>query len=345
MVRSPLRFEHRVTLIVHFSWERCGSNTKEMAMRKMTRRIVTALAAALLMALPASAQVVVADAGEDLDLECSAVVGTDVNLDGRGSTVDGVRMDDPSNPYAADVTYLWEALDVDFDDETSPTPMGDFPVGLTTVTLNFSYIDPASGLATVSTDTMDVSIGDTTPPTVAGAADPAVLWPPNHKLRQVDVDLIVLDSCDPDPTVLLTSLVSNEPDNDTGDGNTVDDIQEVETDTDDRSFLLRAERKGNGSGRVYTATYNATDASGNFTDGVVEVLVPHDMGDMKAAKAAAKAAKKMAKAAAKAEKKAAKAAKKAAKVEAKAAKKAAKAEAKAAKKAAKAAAKAAKRGY
>jgi hypothetical protein len=310
----------------------------------MTRRIVTALAAALLMAIPASAQVVVAEAGENLDdLECSASDGTDVNLDGRGSTVDGVRMDDPSNPYAADVSYLWEAVDVDFDDETSPTPMGDFPVGLTTVTLNFTYIDPVSEVETPSTDTVDVSIGDTTPPTVTGAPDPAFLWPPNHKMHEVDVELIVMDSCDPDPTVLLTSLVSNEPDNANGDGNTVDDIQGAEVGTDDRIFLLRAERMGGGSGRVYTATYNATDASGNFTDGVVEVLVPHDMGDMKAAKAEAKAAQKMAKAAAKADKKAAKAAKKAAKVEAKAAKKAAKAEAKAAKKAAKIEARAAKK--
>ncbi len=306
-------------------------------MRKMTRRIVTALAVTLLMAIPASAQVVVAEAGEDLLLECSATDGTDVNLDGRASTVDGVRMDDLSNPHAADVSYLWEAVDVVFDDETSPTPMAAFPLGLTTVTLNFTYTDPTSTIATTEMDTVDVSIGDTTPPTVAGASDPAVLWPPNHKLHEVDVDLVVLDNCDPDPVVLLTSLVSNEPDNGNGDGNTVDDIQEVEVGTDDRIFLLRAERMGGGSGRVYTATYNATDASGNYTDGVVETLVPHDRGDLKAAKAEAKAAKKMAKAEAKADKQAAKAAKKAAKVEAKAAKKAARAEAKAAKKAAKAA--------
>ena len=299
-------------------------------MFKMARRLTTALAASLLLAIPASAQVVVADAGEDLPLECSASDGTDVNLDGRGSTVDGVRMDDPSNPYAADVTYLWEAVDVDFDDETSPTPMGNFPVGLTTVTLTFTYPEPLSLVETVSTDTVDISIGDTTPPTVTGAPDPAVLWPPNHKMHEVVVDLVVMDLCDPDPTVLLTSLVSNEPDNGNGDGNTIDDIQDAEVGTDDRSFLLRAERMGGGSGRIYTATYNATDASGYYTDGVVEVLVPHDMGDMKAAKAEAKAAKKMAKAAAKADKKAAKAAKKAAMAVAKAAKQAAKAEAKAA---------------
>jgi hypothetical protein len=292
-------------------------------MRKTARRIATALGAALVLAIPASAQIVVADAGEDLPLECSAADGTAINLDGRASTVDGVRMDAPSNPYAADVTYLWEAVDVTFDDETSPTPMGTFPLGVTTVTLNFTYTDPVSQAETVSVDTMDVSIGDVTPPTLVGASNPIVLWPPNHKFHEVEVDLVVMDNCDPDPTVLLTSLVSNEPDDGSGDGSTVDDIQGAEVGTNDRTFLLRAERMGRGSGRIYTATYNTTDASGNYTDGVVEILVPHDQGDLKATRAEAKAAKKMAKAAAKADKKAAKAA-------AKAAKKAAKVEAKAA---------------
>jgi len=303
-------------------------------MRKMTRRIVMALGAALLMAIPASAQVVVADAGEDLDLECSAEDGASATLDGTLSTVDGL-------PAATDAntSFLWEALDVVFDDETSPTPTGTFPVGLTTVTLTVTYTDvtdPDNPVETSDEDTVDVSVGDSDPPTIEAVSAPMVLWPPNHKMHEVDVALVVTDSCDPDPTVLLTSLVSSEPDNGTGDGNTVDDIQEVEIGTDDRTFLLRAERMGGGSGRIYAATYNATDASGNSTDGMVQILVPHDQGDLKAAKAEAKAAQKMAKAAEKAanagDKQAAKAAAKAAKDAAKAAKKAAKAAEKAARK-------------
>jgi len=150
---------------------------------------------------------------------------------------------------------------------------------------------------------------------------------------------MVMDNCDPDPAVMLTSIQSSEPDNDTGDGNTVDDIQGEDVGTDDRVVLLRAERKGNGSGRTYAATYEVTDGSGNLTVGQVEVLVPHDKGDLKPAKAAAKAAKKAAKAAEKAAKRTSKDAAKLAKKAAKAAKKAAKAAEKAAKAAAKAAAK------
>jgi hypothetical protein len=135
-----------------------------------------------------------------------------------------------------------------------------------------------------------------------------ILWPPNHKLHEVEFDLMVMDNCDPDPLVTLVSVASSEPDNDTGDGNTVDDIQEVELGTADRVFLLRAERKGNGSGREYRAIYDVTDASGNSTPDEVEVLVPHDKGDLKSAKAAERAAKSASKDAAKQAKQAAKAA-------------------------------------
>jgi len=302
-------------------------------MRKIIQRIATALGAALLVAVPASAQLaVLADAGEDQLLECSAEDGASYQLYGLASTVDGRAMDDDSvvdpNPYKDDVTYLWEAAGISFDDATSATPIGSFPLGTTIVDFTFTYIDPVTLVETPATDQVEVTVDDINPPTVTGVSDPVYLWPPNHKLHEVNMDLVVMDSCDPDPTVTLTSLVSSEPDNGQGDGDTVDDIQEAELGTDDRSFLLRAERMGGGPGRTYTATYNATDAAGNATDGVVEILVPHDQSDMKAAKAAAKAAQKMAraaeKAAMKADKQAAKAAAKAAKQAAKAAKQAAK---------------------
>jgi endo-1,4-beta-xylanase len=54
------------------------------------------------------------------------------------------------------------------------------------------------------------------------------------------------------------------------------DIQEAAFGTDDREFLLRAERSGLGNGRVYTITYQAKDASGNTTVASTQVVVPHD---------------------------------------------------------------------
>jgi len=168
-----------------------------------------------------------------------------------------------------------------------------------------------------------VTVTDTTPPTLVLVPDPAVLWPPNHKLSEVEVVVVATDACDLEPTVTLTSISSDEPDNGLGDGDTVDDIQQADVGTDDREFLLRAERSGTGSGRTYSALYTAEDASGNATSGLASILVPHDQGDVKsanakkAAKAAAKAVKNAAKAQAKAAKQAAKDAKQAAKAAAK----------------------------
>jgi len=82
------------------------------------------------------------------------------------------------------------------------------------------------------------------------------------------------------PSVVLTSVTSNEADNAPvdADGNTIGDIQDVNPGTPDLDFRLRAERTGGGSGRIYTAIYTATDDSGNGTSEAGFVVVPHDSG-------------------------------------------------------------------
>jgi endo-1,4-beta-xylanase len=57
------------------------------------------------------------------------------------------------------------------------------------------------------------------------------------------------------------------------------DIQGAAFGTDDRQFLLRAERSGTGSGRVYTITYEAADDSGNVTTRQATVTVPRNQGN------------------------------------------------------------------
>ena len=59
-----------------------------------------------------------------------------------------------------------------------------------------------------------------------------------------------------------------------GDGDTPNDIQGAALGTDDRSFQLRAERSAKGTGRIYTVTYRATDASGNGKTASATVTVP-----------------------------------------------------------------------
>lgn len=262
-----------------------------------------------LAAGPAFAADVLADAGADVDLECSAA-DTLVTLDGTGSSM------------GPDISYAWSAPGVEFDDPTSLTPTADFPVGTTTVVLTVTFTDPVTAETMESTDEVEIAVGDTTPPTIYAMSSPGVLWPPNHKLHRIVVDLHVEDACDDAPEVVLYSIESSEPDNGRGDGNTTDDIQQARVDTHDTRFLIRAERQGPGDGRVYTAIYRATDASGNYSDAATQIHTPHDMGHYKRAmkshhkaeKAMEKSLKKAARRAAKAAKKAEKAARKAAKL-------------------------------
>ncbi len=118
--------------------------------------------------------------------------------------------------------------------------------------------------------TMWLQQADTTPPELTVSVSPNVLWPPTHRYVMVEASATASDNVDPNPTIALVSVTSNEPDDGPGDGNTTNDILIDSQDT----FRLRAERNENGTGRVYTITYTASDASGNSTIGSATVTVP-----------------------------------------------------------------------
>ena len=112
---------------------------------------------------------------------------------------------------------------------------------------------------------------DVTPPLISLEVSPDMLWPANHKMVQITVAVSATDDQDPDPLVMLTAITSNEGDNDSGDGNTTDDIEVDE----DGNIFLRAERSGTGEGRVYTLVYSAVDDAGNSASASATVVVPH----------------------------------------------------------------------
>jgi hypothetical protein len=105
-----------------------------------------------------------------------------------------------------------------------------------------------------------------------------VLWPPNHNSSPVT---LAIDVQDGSPDFELVSVTSNEPDDAPGDGDgeTVDDIQGFDPGTSDATGLLRAERAGPGTGRVYTLTYVARDEAENERTCAATVTVPHDEAD------------------------------------------------------------------
>ena len=99
---------------------------------------------------------------------------------------------------------------------------------------------------------------------------PDRLGVPNHKMREVMVSYDVTGGCGAVTSTL--SVTSDEPISGTGDGDTAPDWEVL----DAHHVRLRAERSGNGDGRVYTITVTSTDAAGNTSVDTVTVNVPHD---------------------------------------------------------------------
>ncbi|WP_224753286.1 DUF6359 domain-containing protein [Paenibacillus terricola] len=135
----------------------------------------------------------------------------------------------------------------------------------------FQFVDAAGNAGSAAATVSNI---DRTAPTVTLTVDKPVIDQNNHKMVPVNVTVNASDSGSGIASISLTSVTSNEADNGTGDGNTEDDIQDAAIGTYDTSISLRAERSGNGNGRIYTITYTITDVAGNTTTASVQVTVP-----------------------------------------------------------------------
>ena len=124
------------------------------------------------------------------------------------------------------------------------------------------------------TATFRLDSDDTAPPSLSCKATPHVLWPVNHKLVPVKVQVTLTDASP--ATFRLVSVLSNEATNLLGDGTTSADIADWTLGTADVDGLLRAERNGTLRDRIYTLTYRGTDSHGNSATTSCAVTVPHD---------------------------------------------------------------------
>jgi hypothetical protein len=207
-------------------------------------------------------QPLVANAGPDQTVECAGHGCALVTLDGSKS----------SGPDGDTLIFVWQ-------DEsnrqvgTSAVTQLAVPMGAHTFTLTVTY---AGGLP--STAATHVTVRDSNPPTLQVSLSPNVIRSREQKLIHVNATVKVSDVCDPNPTVKLLSITSNDP-AERG-RRRVSDVQTVgggplPFGTDVRSFLLRAEHSERGRDIVYTITYSATDASGNTTTATAQVRVAH----------------------------------------------------------------------
>jgi hypothetical protein len=112
---------------------------------------------------------------------------------------------------------------------------------------------------------------DTSPPAFKLLqASKTTLWPPNHQMVHVTVKAELVDLLDRWPRARIVSVTSNEPVDGQDDGHTAPDWKI----TGPLTVLLRAERSGSGSGRVYTINVEAKDDAGNVALKAVTVNVP-----------------------------------------------------------------------
>jgi hypothetical protein len=108
----------------------------------------------------------------------------------------------------------------------------------------------------------------------------ATLWPPNHKFTAVDI-LGVTDP-DGDPIVItINSIFQDEPVDATDDGAFAPDGVLIDTTGYGipSTAGVRAERDGEGNGRVYHISFTADDGWGGMCSGEVLVTVPINIGE------------------------------------------------------------------
>lgn len=112
------------------------------------------------------------------------------------------------------------------------------------------------------------------PPVCTGTSPSAAsLWPPNHKLAEIRIGG-VSDSDGDGVQISISGITQDEPVLERGNGNTAPDGEGLGTPL----ARVRAERSGQGDGRVYAIQFTASDGKGGSCNGAVRVEVPHDRG-------------------------------------------------------------------
>ncbi|MDX6422655.1 MAG: hypothetical protein QOI67_126, partial [Gaiellaceae bacterium] len=137
-------------------------------------------------------------------------------------------------------------------------------------TIDGNQDDPvlANNVATVTTQI------NHNPVCTAATTGLGLLWPPNHKL--VNGQIAGVTDVDPGDviTLAISGITQDEPVNDEADGNTSPDA----TIGSNGAFKVRAERSGQGDGRVYRVAFSASDGEGGDCAGSLRIGVPHDQG-------------------------------------------------------------------
>lgn len=216
----------------------------------------------------------VADAG--LDDTVDEAPGLTIALSGAGS----------SDPDGDSLSFAWTQLSgpaVALQDGMTATPsfaQGPVAAGGVDYVFELEVTDDYAPNPKSATDLVAIHVRNINDPPTCELAVPTVasFWPPNHKMVRVGIDNVNdADSSYNNVVVIVTGVTQDEPTNGLGDGDTSPDASVLVASPND-SVLLRAERSGNGNGRVYVINFGASDGFESCT-GTVSVSVPHSRKD------------------------------------------------------------------
>ena len=127
------------------------------------------------------------------------------------------------------------------------------------------------GRGGVAARSVNVTVIDNAGPEIATMrASPNLLWPPNHRMVDVTIDVALRAACDASRSCQIVDVISSERVSRAGDDDASPDWEV----TGALILRLRAERGGSSEGRVYTITIECVDQSGNTTRRTVTVSVP-----------------------------------------------------------------------
>jgi VCBS repeat-containing protein len=193
------------------------------------------------------------DEGSKLNVTAPGVLGNDSDADGDPLTA--ILVAGP----------LHGALTLDLDGSFSYTPEAGFSGGD-----SFSYLARDTGNADSNTAAVTITVNQVNraPNCSAVAANPITIWPPDKNFWPVSVAGVTDPDGDP-VTITITGIRQDEPVGNQVDGRILGP----------NAAELRAERDGNGDGRVYHVFFDATDGRGGVCSAeVLSGVVPHDQG-------------------------------------------------------------------
>ncbi len=149
-----------------------------------------------------------AHAGLDQVLECTSPDGAMVQLDGSLS----------SDPFGRPLTYEWRVDGAIALSGVRPAPI---QLGLGVHQAVLTVTDPCAGSHSAE---IRIVVQDTTPPELQVRSSLVCLWQPNHDFTRLalgrEVQFTIRDACDPNPTVRIEYVTSDEAADMIGSGNT-----------------------------------------------------------------------------------------------------------------------------